>query len=405
MKVKAITSLHTPHIGGVETMVTEMGRALRNEGHDASVLTKRWPDSLPIHERIDGMDVDRVPAGISDSNILETAQYIANNHSLIENADVLHLVGMRRPLPLIIAAAGVVYEKPVVSSVVGLEIPNPQSNESDELWQQGEHYMHDAYDNILGHTAVSASTLDLTLKVVPSLKERMSVLPAGIDMETYEKVAPVTPLKDEAPFIFSLRRLEETKGIDVLIKAYARLLEAGDAGYTKLVIAGDGPERENLEQLARQLIKKADMVKFIGSVSLEAGMGMLKTAQMTVVPSLAEAGGLVNTEANAVGCPLIASNVGGIGEYTTPAASLLVKPGDERALCEAMRTMLTDNRLRSRVVAEGRKFAATRDWSEIIQQYIELYEKATPVPRTLSNFKSDIGKKVISIFEGESEHV
>ncbi len=403
MKIEAHCSLYAPHIGGVETMTAEMGHALAAQGHEMSVVTKRWPDTLAETEVVDKIQVQRVPAGISEAAILDTARYFAANPDLVQSADVVHLIGMRRPLPLFGTLLAAVHGKPVVSSVVGSEVPNLESPESATIWQEGEAYMHDAYRNILGHTAVSASTMDLATAVVPYIKDKIKVLPVGIDVESYDQFQAVRPDGIDEPFIMSLRRLEKSKGIDVLIKAYAQLIAEGRAGDTQLVIAGDGPERQNLEKLAADLLgRDVKRTHFLGRVSLQQGIGMLKTAAATVVPSIAEGGGLVNTEANAVGCPLIASDVGGIREYTTPESSILFEAGNSSELAKAIHTILNDSGMRAALTANGRCFAETRDWQKVIMEYIAMYEMARPLERKDLQVTSNLGKKVLNILEGNA---
>ena len=78
-----------------------------------------------------------------------------------------------------------------------------------------------------------------------------------------------------------------------------------------------------------------EKVIFIGTIKLSRGMSLLKGAKLTVVPSLSEGGGLVNVEAQASGCPVIASRVGGIPEYVKDGESgLLFEPGNYKELAE-----------------------------------------------------------------------
>ena len=399
MRIDAHTSLYAPHIGGIETMVREMGGALDRKGHSLGVVTKQWPAHLPSVDTIDGVDISRIPAGYDEAAILRCAQYLHNHGAdLMRGVDVIHAVGMRRPLPMFSAILGSLYRVPVVSTVCGLEVPNPNNNESRKLWQEGITYMPDAYRNMSRHTAVSSATRDYTVEAMPEYEGNIDVLFAGIDYEHYEGVPPGRPEGVDAPYLMSLRRLEAGKGIDVLIKAYARLLDDYPMTAEELVIAGDGPERHALEVMVARL-KLSKRIHFIGSVGLDSALGMLKSAEATVVPSTAEAGGLVNTEANAVGCPLIASDVGGIREYTSEDAALFVQPGDSVDLARALRTVLEDNKLRSTLISNGKTFAESRDWSKIIDGYIGLYETAMPIDPKRLHLTSALSKRVFNILE------
>ena len=395
MKVNAHCSLFRPNIGGIETMVDEMHSVLQNEGAALDVVTKCFPSDLPEEETIDGVHISRIPAGFRDEDIINAAKYIADHNQELVSGDVIHIVGMRRPMPLISAIAGAVNGIPVVSSICGMEVPNLNQPESDHLWRQGAHYMIDAYRNIYRHTAVSAATGAMAKQAVPELD--VTTLYAGIDVGKYDKIIPA-PIIDE-PYIMSLRRLEKSKGIDVLIKAYASLVNRQET-LPKLAIVGDGEERANLEKLAHEL-DVSDRVVFAGTLPIEAAIGGLKCAEMTVVPSLAEAGGLINTEANAVSCPLITTDVGGIKEYAGEDSALFVNPGDVDMLATAMKELYNDKTLRQRMVGNGRKFAESRAWQGVIKDYLKLYETAKPIPVDKLRLSSELGKRILRILSNE----
>lgn len=401
MKITAVTSLYRPHVGGVETMVEEMAYASQNAGHELQVITKQWPSELPIEESINDVSVCRVPTGITEDELLSNAATIRDrSQTILTNTDALHLVGMRRPLPLYMTLLAHVHQVPVIGTVVGTEIPNPGAPESQKIWNEGIPYMYDAFTNVSVLNAVSTNTLHLTSKVVPANTLMDGVLIAGIDYEYYQGIPAMQPPGVEGNFIFSLRRLEPSKGIDVLIDAYARSIETGWVHDMPLVIAGDGSQMESLKAQAYSLGLSELQVRFLGSIPLEEGIGMLKAATLTVVPSRAEGGGLVNTEANAVGCPLIASDTGGIREYTSEDAAILVPPDDSVKLSEAIDSVLQDKGTQTRLRNAGKLFAASRDWSVIMPTYIELYQRAAEIKRDL-RLTTDLTRKIYKVLANE----
>ena len=405
MNISAHSSLYAPNIGGIETMVHEMEGALRAKGHSLSVVTKRLPETLPESEVIDGISIHRTPAGFDEEAIINNAWHLHENGAqLMDNIDAVHIVGMRRPFPMASAILSSLTNTPVVSSICGLEVPNPGSAESTELWEQGIAYMPDTYRNVDKHTAVSSATRDYAVAALPEYKDRIDVLLAGIDYHHYDSLPTVQPEGVETPYFMSLRRLDPSKGIDVLIKAYARLLDDNASTEPDLVIAGDGSERQKLEAMVESL-RISKRVHFVGSIGLDAALGMLKGAVATIVPSTAEAGGLVNTEANAVGCALIASDVGGIREYTTDQAALLVKPNDDKELAAALHTIMEDTHLKSGMIEAGKVFAQSRDWSEVIKDYVRLYETARPIDPSKLHLLSTLSKRVFNILENGHDKI
>ncbi len=401
MKITAVTSLYRPHIGGVETMVEELGHVFYENDHSMDVVCKKWPDTLAESEDIDGISIRRMPVAGTEQELIELATYFRDTGNIFENTDVVHLVGMRRPLPFFAAMIAQVHQIPAVGSIVGSEIPNPGSPESEKIWHEGDLYMPDAYRALSTVTAVSQATSSYAQEAMPWLEDKIEVLPVGIDTESYNQL-PAVPVPGADRFILALRRLEKSKGIDILISAYNDMLNAEgfDPGI-KLVIAGDGPERKSLESLVVDLGIAPDQVLFLGSVTLSVGIGLLKSAVVTVVPSLSEGGGLVNTEANAVGCPLIASDVGGIREYTTEQASRLVTPGDSTALTTALIEILSDSDRRTSMINAGYKFAAERDWKNYVHRYIDLYERALQIQTEPFVCRTVLGKKLMQIIGNE----
>ncbi|MBL9017436.1 MAG: glycosyltransferase [Myxococcales bacterium] len=184
---------------------------------------------------------------------------------------------------------------------------------------------------------VSHELRAIAIAEVPSLAgwlERATVQPMGLDVARFAAIerAPTTP-----PTIAVAARLVPVKGIDVLLAAAARLRRE-----TRIVIAGDGPARDELERRAariRELARRAD-VQFLGSVDTTERDRLLGRASVVVVPSRVLPGGrtegmpMIALEALAAGVPVVASEVGGLRELA-PAARL-VRPEDPGALAAAI---------------------------------------------------------------------
>nr|WP_269467873.1 glycosyltransferase family 4 protein [Devosia ureilytica] len=147
---------------------------------------------------------------------------------------------------------------------------------------------------------------------------------------------PVPPLPDAADFVF-VGELRNLKGIFPLVEALAQV-NRPDGSPANLVMAGDGPDRKDLEQLIGQL-GLGDRVKLVGSRPARDVFAMGRNA---VVPSLAESLPYVVMEAAAAQLPVISTRVGGIAEIFGPTADQLIAPGDADALASAMTEMLAN---------------------------------------------------------------
>jgi glycosyltransferase involved in cell wall biosynthesis len=140
-------------------------------------------------------------------------------------------------------------------------------------------------------------------------------------------------------------RLGPQKGLGVALAALANVPDA------TLTIAGDGPERAALEGRAAELGLNA-RVRFVGSVPRETVLRLFRAADASVLPSAWENFPHAVVESLAVGCPVIATAVGGVPEVVTDGENgLLVPPNDPAALAAAISRFFSDADLRARLSA------------------------------------------------------
>jgi glycosyltransferase involved in cell wall biosynthesis len=139
-------------------------------------------------------------------------------------------------------------------------------------------------------------------------------------------------------------RLHPTKGQDVLLRAIARLKDRFPDTFFEFI--GDGPCREDCERIANEL-GIADRCSFLGRLPHDEVLRRMASAAVSVVPSRSECFGLVNIESLAMGTPVIASNVGGIGEiFEDGEEGFLVPPDDPEQLADRLARVLSDPGLR-----------------------------------------------------------
>ena len=138
-------------------------------------------------------------------------------------------------------------------------------------------------------------------------------------------------------------RLGPQKALGVALEAVATALDV------TLVVAGDGPDRPALERRAKEFGVEG-RVRFVGSVSREHVLHLFRAADASILSSAWENFPHTVVEALAVGCPVIATEVGGIPEVVRDGENgLLVPPGDASALAAAIRRFFNDDELRSRL--------------------------------------------------------
>jgi len=162
--------------------------------------------------------------------------------------------------------------------------------------------------------------------------------------------------------LLSVAQLMHRKGIDVLLRAVAKLRDPD----LVCAVAGDGPERAALTTLAAEL-SLGDTVRFLGRRS-DVG-DLLAACDLFVLPSRAEGLGVAALEALGAARPVVASRVGGLAELLADGSvGLLVPPGDADALAQAIARLRAEPELRARLAAAG---PARVDRGYRCEQYVD----------------------------------
>jgi glycosyltransferase involved in cell wall biosynthesis len=175
--------------------------------------------------------------------------------------------------------------------------------------------------------------------------ERLSVLPNPApeipSMPSREELRAELGLTGRA-LVFA-GRLGPQKALGTALQAVAGIPDV------TLAVAGDGPDRAALEARARELGVDG-RVSFLGSVPREQVLRLFRAADASVLPSAWENFPHTVVEALAVGCPVIATEVGGVPEVVRDGENgLLVEPGDPAAMADAIVRYFSDDELRARL--------------------------------------------------------
>lgn len=215
------------------------------------------------------------------------------------------------------------------------------------------------------------------------------VIPNGVDVEKFaapvseEKLASLkrTFGKQEGDvLLFTASRLVLSRGVEDVIQALSFL-----PAHVKLLIAGDGDDREKLEHIAIQNHVK-DRVTFAGYVSHDDLPAHLKISDIFVRPSLIEGMGNAFIEAFAAGIPVIGTPVGGIPDFlfdpeksrevdkhaSREPTGLFCDVHNPESIARAVRRYLDEPELRERIVENARRLVAEKyDWSLIARHMKE----------------------------------
>lgn len=192
--------------------------------------------------------------------------------------------------------------------------------------------------------------------------ERIHKLTPGVDITRFSPQAPDAALVDRLRLkgkkvLLTVARLVPRKGHKVVLQALPKVLrEVPDLHY---VIAGDGPEKENLKKLADEL-NLSGAVTFAGDVPHERIVDFYNLCDVFVMVNRMEAGGdvesfgMVFTEANAVGKPVIGGNSGGAAEAIVEGKTgFLVQPDSADQVADRLLLLFKSDDLRKRMGEAG----------------------------------------------------
>jgi len=229
-------------------------------------------------------------------------------------------------------------------------------------------------------TKIAMQALDAHVAIGPSLAriiERQYALQPG---SVRSIPAAITPHVDAmphrvapGPVVGVVARLSPEKGIDVLLRAMARWPEV------PLVVVGDGGQRAELEALARDL-GRAGSTWFVGFQ--RRPQDFIAGLDLFVLPSRREGLGLVLLEAMRAELPVVASDVGGIGDVVDHnVTGILVPPDNPEVLVDAIGRLLADPELRARFGVAGRTRLREHFTTEQeARSYEALYDELVPPP-------------------------
>jgi glycosyltransferase involved in cell wall biosynthesis len=210
-------------------------------------------------------------------------------------------------------------------------------------------------------------------KFLIPFKKADRVIYNGIDLDNFQPLDSKLAKRKlglEGMIIGSVGRLVTMKGYSYLIRAFAKLKDEFPA--LNLVLVGEGPEKSELKMLAKML-NVSERIFFLGTRTDIPEV--LSAFDVFILPSLTEALSISVLEAMAVCKPVVASDVGGLGEIVSDWENgFLVPPGDVDALAQAIATIIKNVDISKRMGMNGRLIVQQGfSVDRMISDYINLY--------------------------------
>lgn len=339
-----------PLAGGAELHLHETFGRLASRGHRITLLVSGWRGA-PRRDRVDGLDIRR--AGRRHTFPLAVGGAYRRLRS--ERSFDLVVENINK-LPLLTPAW---MDEPVVALVnhlFGVTAFREATWPVAAVVWSSERLIPSVYRDV-PFQAVSESTAeDLVRRGIA--RDHIEVIPGGIDHTVYRPKAGVDRFR--VPTFAYIGRLKRYKGLEVVIRA---LSELGSRGVeARLLVAGTGDDRSRLEEVAREAGVET-RVRFLGYISEEDKVELLRRAWATVYPSPREGWGLTNIEAAACGTPTVASDSPGLRDSVLDQRTgFLVPHGDAVAWADRIGRLATDSVRRQELSAGALEHAAGFSW-------------------------------------------
>jgi glycosyltransferase involved in cell wall biosynthesis len=366
-------------IGGVPELVEHLGANFIAAGHEAAVLSVVDP-LLPDLQRTPRDDVPWFTAEIPPHKPVSWRHLERLVRPARGSAEFQ--AKLRRWRPHIVNSHAVWCRlETIVHACRAIGVPFIQSN-NGMLPREPDEISLDAMRGASAVTVVSQADKHYFEKLSPAMRGA-NIICNGVDTEA---AAAATPLRRERPYIFCAARLSLfRKAIDLLIEAFA--LVAPRYPELDLIIAGDGPDREQVETTILQA-GMGKRVELLGAWPHEKLWALYKGAKLFAMPSrFPEGVPLVFLEAMACGTPVIGTRSGGTPEVVPDGSvGILLERNEPEQWAAAMCSLLDNSELRKQMGERGRAVAEEFSWPKVAQRYVAVYRAVLDARRRWSFF-------------------
>ena len=365
MKIGLVCPYNVNKHGGVLEVVLALKSGLQDRGHIVKIITPlpygtksiNNPDIIYAGSSTDFRSPSHTTAQISSTADSANIEAILES----ENFDILHFHE-----PWVPFLSRQLLQKSSSINIATFHSKLPETLMSRSVIKVVTPYMKSVMNYLNVLTAVSDSGAEYAASLT---NKPITIIPNGIDLDKYKNIKTHKP--DKIKNILYIGRLERRKGVKFLIKAYGEL----EKYYPniRLIIAGDGPSREKLEQITKDL--KIKNVEFLGYITDELKFKLLSEADLFCSPALfGESFGIVLLEAMASGVVCVAGNNSGYIDVMKGIGSLsIVNPQDTEEFSRKLELLLYEEELRKLWQGWAKEYVKQFSYSKIVDQYENLY--------------------------------
>ncbi len=409
MRIGLFTDSYPPYINGVSTSVAMLKKALEKQGHTVYVVTvSSHALKYEYDEKEKILKIPGIPVGIYDYRLSRIYPISMINKMKNWKLDVIH--------------SHTEFGIGILARIFAKQFNLPLVHTYHTLYEDYTHYITHGYFDKSSKKIVEYLTkfycdktahelIVPTNKIYKLFKEKyeftknIHIIPTGIEVERFfvenvdkkdvELLRKKLNIKRKDFIILFVGRLAEEKNVEFLIKAEKKLLEQNN--NIRLLIVGDGPDKEKYEELAKSL-DLGDRVIFNGKAAWEEIPVYYHVADLFATASTSETQGLTVIEAMASGTtPLCIRDESFVGTVTDELNGRIFDT--EKEYIEEVLELVNDNNLRARFNQQARIQAEHCSSKAYATRVLEVYERA--IKDKEAEYRYGIISKIIKKVKGE----
>lgn len=364
-----------PTFGGSGVVATELGLELARRGHEIHFITY----SQPVRLALLNPNVHYHEVNVPEYPLFHYQPYeLALSSKLVDMVKLYKIEVLHVHYAIPHAYAGYMAKQMLKDE--GIDIPMVTTLHGTDITLVGNHpFYKPAVTFSINKsdfvTSVSQSLKDDTLKLF-NIKNEIQVIPNFIELDKIKK-EDKSPCQrsvmanDEERIITHISNFRKVKRIPDIIAIFNKIQKGIPA---KLMMVGEGPEKEKAEHLCRELGIQDKVIFFGNSNEIDT---ILCQTDLFLLPSKTESFGLVALEAMACGVPVISSNAGGLPEVNKDGFSgYLSEVGDVDGMAKNAMKILKDDAVLSEFKKNALITAQQFDIKKILPLYEDLYQRA-----------------------------
>jgi phenylacetate-CoA ligase len=366
MRIALVGPLPPPY-GGMANQTRQLARLLKSEGLDVTLVQTNAPYRPRWAGRLKGIRA-----------LFRLLPYLVRLWRTAGRVDLFHIMANSGWSWHLFAAPAI-----WIGRALGVPVVlNYRGGEAESFFEQSFRWVRPS----LRQVAAVAVPSDFLAGVFNRRDIDVHIVRNIIDLERFASDDRRTRQQD-SPHLLVTRNLEPIYDIGTALRAFHRVREVWPDA--RLTVCGSGPEREKLEALAGEL-GDAQAVTFTGRLDNDRIAGLYREADVMINPSLADNMPISVLESLASGVPVVSTDVGGVPFLVTHnETALLVSPGDDRAMAEAIMTVLDKPELAEALVQAGYDMIRDYSWPSVRGQLLAVYRSVLERPENSSPGRRD----------------